>query len=239
VPGNLLALFDIDGTMLVNDAYAHGRAMVRAMRSVYAVDLPDDAVQRAQPWGKTDLQIARRALRAAGLTDHEINKGASAWVRAAGAAFVSEAGASAAEWRVRPGLAEAVERLKRAGMRLTVLTGNLQAIATVKLEHMGLATQFDLAIGAYGDDDEERTSLVPIARGRAGTMGHPWPRERAAVVGDTPGDIAAARTDRVRSVIFTSSRFPGAALDGADAVIATVDELVATLEAWQAPWLAR
>jgi phosphoglycolate phosphatase-like HAD superfamily hydrolase len=235
MPGQLLVLFDIDGTMLLNDAYAHGRALVSAMRSVYAVDLPDDAVQRAQPWGKTDLQIARGVLRAAGLADDEINGRASAWVGAAAAAFVSEAAASAAQWRVRPGLPEALERLERAGMRLTVLTGNLRAIATVKLEGMGLATQLDLAIGAYGDDREERTSLVPIARERAGTAGRPWPRERAAVVGDAPGDIAAARADRVRSAIFTSSRFPEAALEGADAVIATTDELVATLEAWQSP----
>jgi phosphoglycolate phosphatase len=231
----LLVLFDVDGTILVDDAYAHGRAMVESMRWVYNVDLPDDAVQRAQPWGKTDLRIARDALRAAGLDDGEIRRGTSAWMRAASSAFVKQAAASAGKWRVRPGLAEALDELNRAGMRLTLLTGNLRPIAAVKLERMDLATHFDLTIGAYGDDDEERTRLVPIARERTGTARHPWPSRRTAVVGDTPGDIAAARSDGVRSAVFSSSRYPPAALDGADAVIADVDELVATLESWQGP----
>jgi phosphoglycolate phosphatase len=229
----LLVLFDIDGTILVDDAYAHSRAMVESMRSVYNVDLPDDAVQRAQPWGKTDLRIARDALRAAGLDDLEISRGTSTWVRAASSAFVAQAAASAGKWRVRSGLAEALDELKRAGMRLTLLTGNLRLIAAIKLERMGLAAHFDLTIGAYGDDDEERTGLVPIARKRAGMARHPWPRTRTVVVGDTPGDITAAHADGVRSAVFSSSRYPRVALDEADAVIADVDELVATLESWQ------
>lgn len=55
----LLVLFDVEGTLLMEDAYAHGRAMTRAMREVWRVELPDDVVQRIEPWGKTDVRIAR------------------------------------------------------------------------------------------------------------------------------------------------------------------------------------
>lgn len=229
----MLVLFDIDGTLLLDDAHAHGAAMLRAMRSVYGVELPDDAIERARPWGKTDPQIARDALRAAGVDEGSIDSGLSSWMQAASAAFVSEADAAATRWRVRPGLADALRELMQAETRLTVLTGNLRAIATAKIEHMGFAEDLDLHIGAYGDDAEDRNRLVPIARERAGTPAEPWPRERTAVIGDTPGDIDAANADSVASAIFSSERYPASALDGARAVISDVQELVETLTGWQ------
>lgn len=233
VPANLLILFDIDGTLLVDDRYAHGRAMVQAMRFIYRVELSDDAVQRTQPWGKTDIRIAREALHAAGLDDEAIDAGRDAWMEAASAAFRSEAAASAPAWSVRPGLLPGLQRLKGAGMRLTLLTGNLRAVATAKVERIGLVADLDLSIGAYGDDAEERTRLVPIARRRAGNAAQSWPRQRTAVVGDTPGDIATARADSVASAVFASARYPKAALEGASAVISDVDDLVETLVSWQ------
>lgn len=231
---NLLILFDIDGTILLDDAHAHERAMVQATRSVYQVQLPDDAVERVEPWGKTDLQIVRDVLRLAGVNNDETDRRRSVWIDAAGCAFVAEAAALTASWRVRPGLAEALARLSSLGMRATVVTGNLRVIATVKVGRMGLAESLDIEIGAYADDAEDRVQLAPIARERAGSPGFPWPRARTVVVGDTPRDIAGARADGVRSVVFSSARYPAAALIGADIVITQVRELVATLESWQA-----
>lgn len=233
VAATLLVLFDVDGTLLLDDRYTHGLAMVKAMRSTYRVELGDDAVQRTQPWGKTDVRIAREALHGAGLNDETIDARLTTWMEAASAAFRSEAEASASTWSVRPGLLPGLERLKATGMRLTLLTGNLRDIAVAKVVGMGLAAEFDLGVGAYGDDAEERTGLVPIARRRAGNGARPWPRQRTAVVGDTPSDIATARADGVASAIFSSARYPEAALGGASAVISDVDELVETLESWQ------
>jgi phosphoglycolate phosphatase-like HAD superfamily hydrolase len=233
MPEPLLVLFDIDGTLLIDDAYAHGRAMLTAMRTVYGVDPPDDAVERVGPWGKTDLRIAREALHGEGLDDRRIDEGLADWVEAAGDAFVAEAAASSGAWRVRPGLLPALKQLAGAGVRRTLLTGNLRAVATTKVERMGLATELDLAIGAYGDDAEERTELVPIARRRAGGGARAWPRARTAVVGDTPLDIAAAKADAVASVVFSSERYPRDALVSAEAVASDVEGLVETLTAWQ------
>lgn len=230
MPENLLVLFDIDGTLLLDDAYVHGRAMVQAMRSVYGLALPDDAVRRASPWGKTDMRIAREILSAAGLEEAAIDAGRTRWIAEAGRIFALEAPAARARWRVRPGMADGMTALAAAGMRLTVLTGNLRSIAATKLELIGLADTLAGEIGTYGDDAEERTELVPIARARAGGAGtHPWPRERTVVVGDTPGDIATGRADGVRTIVFASERFPPSALAGAEAVLERVDELVTLL----------
>lgn len=220
--------------MLLEDAGAHGRAIVSALRAVYGVELGDDAVQLIEPWGKTDLRIARDVLHRAGLEDAEIDRGLGAWLDAAGSAFPAEADSLAPRWRIRTGLLAALEQLRSRGMRLTVLTGNLRAIAAVKIARMGLGDHLDLAIGAYADDDEDRTRLVAVARKRAGTPGRAWPRRRTVVVGDTPRDLACARADGVPAVLFCSPRYPAEALGGADAVISEVGELVATLESWQA-----
>src|SRR3954447_11246006 len=64
----LLLLFDIDGTLLrYGGAREHAAALIQALREVYDVDLPDDAVQRVGPWGKTDQRIAREVLVQAGV----------------------------------------------------------------------------------------------------------------------------------------------------------------------------
>ena len=90
MPVHLLVLFDVDGTLLVDDRYAHGRAMVRAMRQVWDVALPDDVVERVDPWGKTDLRIAREALVTVGIGDPAFESGRDAWVQAASLAFKEE-----------------------------------------------------------------------------------------------------------------------------------------------------
>lgn len=219
----LLALVDIDGTLLLDDVYVHGRAMVEALREVHSAALPDDAVMRVGPWGKTDTQIAREALRAAGVAEAAIDAQRDEWVARAAERFVTLARAEA--WTLRPGLAAGLERLADAGVVLAPLTGNLRAIAATKLGLMGVAGLFSPERGAYGDDAEQRALLPAIARGRAGD----WPRERAWIVGDTEADLVAARADAIRCVLFASERLPDAVAQAADAVVADFDELYTAL----------
>jgi phosphoglycolate phosphatase-like HAD superfamily hydrolase len=49
----------------------------------------------------------------------------------------------------------------------TVLTGNLRAVAAIKLEVFDLKRYLNLDVGAYGDDDTDRPKLVAIAQQRA------------------------------------------------------------------------
>jgi phosphoglycolate phosphatase-like HAD superfamily hydrolase len=229
VDRSLLVLFDIDGTLLLDDEYAHGRAMVRAMRDVWGVDLPDDVVRRVDPWGKTDLRIAREAVATAGVGEAGFRERQAAWIGEASCAFQDVAEAVADRWLMREGVASALARLAESRMRLTLLTGNLRPIAEEKIMRMGLLQYVELAIGAYGDDAEERAELVPLARRRAGTPAHPWPRGATVIVGDAPGDVAAAGADSVASVVFASRRFTREALVGATVVVDDTEELVTAL----------
>jgi phosphoglycolate phosphatase len=233
----LLVLFDIDGTLLLDDGMTHGRAMTEAMRTVYGVELPDDAVQMAAPWGKTDVRIAREVLRAREVPARAIDDGLREWGALVGTLFTVYAAETSSTWRTRAEMPAALQELGAEGMRLALLTGNLRGVATTKIERMDLRL-FDLESSAFGDDNEDREKLAPICRSRAGTPAKPWPRNRTVVVGDTPSDIAAAHADALRSIVFVSPRYSEIALGDATEVIANAGELVNVLKEWhhaQAP----
>ncbi|MFG2228362.1 HAD family hydrolase [Streptomyces sp. NPDC048644] len=106
-----------------------------------------------------------------------------------------------------PGAAAALDRMAAAepGIRQSVVSGNIRAVAGIKLEVFGLDTHIDWAAGAYGDDAEVRSALVSLALARAGGVS-PVPAERAVVIGDTPADVEAARANRVPVIAVASGR---------------------------------
>ena len=219
-----LLLFDLDGTLLLDDAYAAGHAMERAAEDVYGVVLEERAVARSEPWGKTDRRIIRDVLRAAGLDDRRIDAGMDDWMRAAAEAFELEADRAAGWWRVRDHTARVLRTLREGGHVVAVLSGDLEPIARSKIRRMGLEGLVEPRQGAFGSDREARAELVPLARERAGSRGTPWPAEHTIVIGDTPADVAAAVADGARAIVFASERFDRASLAGGT-VIARMDEL--------------
>ena len=229
----LLLLFDLDGTLLVDDAYAHGRAMVQAARSVWQVDLPDDAVLRIAPRGKTDRQILRDMLATVNVREGAVDERLAEWESAAAEAFATEAEAVGGRWRPRPGVDDALRVLGKRNL-LTLLTGNLRPIAEMKVARMGIAGDLELDAGAFGSDSEDRADLVPLARARAGGE-QPWPSTRAVLVGDTPADVEAAHADRVACILFESDQLSAAEEARADAVVADPATLTRLLSRWQAP----
>jgi len=83
-------------------------------------------------------------------------------------------------------------------------------VARLKLRRAGLERWFRSGQGGFGSDSEDRVSLPPLARRRAGTPGRPYPREQTLVIGDTPRDIACARADGLRCVAVTTGPFTSA-----------------------------
>jgi len=133
--------------------------------------------------------------------------------------------------KVTPGMPEVLEALARTDRRLSLVTGNLEPIARLKLRAAGLGSFFARGQGGFGSDHEDRTELPAVARARAGHGARaPWPRERTVVIGDTPRDIACARADGVRCVAVTTGPFGAADLRDADAVAADPAQLAATLD---------
>ena len=99
-----------------------------------------------------------------------------------------------------PGVAEVLEALHgRDDVIQSLLTGNIQPNAVLKVSAFGLDRWLDFEVGAYGSDPhEERSDLVAVARERAAAKyGEPT---GAVLVGDTPLDVRAAHEAGARAV---------------------------------------
>jgi phosphoglycolate phosphatase-like HAD superfamily hydrolase len=183
----LLVLWDVDGT-LVRTA-GHGRfAFEEAFRAVMGRE--PEPVDYA---GRTDRQIADIMLGGrAGDTPRILDELATA--------LELRKEAMAAEGFAYPGVPEVLKALhRRDDVINSLLTGNIQANAVVKVSAFGLEPWLDFDVGAYGSDPhEERSDLVAVARERAAAKyGEPT---GAVLVGDTPLDVRAAREAGARAV---------------------------------------
>jgi phosphoglycolate phosphatase len=116
----------------------------------------------------------------------------------------------------------------------SLLTGNIPAMAQVKLTALGLTAHLDLDIGAYGDVSRIRADLVPVARQNAtARYGGDFTGRATVLVGDTPSDIEAAAAHGARSVGVASGQFTGQQLieAGADAVLADLTDTAMVVSA--------
>jgi phosphoglycolate phosphatase-like HAD superfamily hydrolase len=197
----LLALFDVDGTLFLTHDPLSSEALVGTLGELYAVDPPDDAVERVDHAGQTAKRIARLVLRAEGLDDAAIDRRLDDWCETFGARYVELlAAADTSGWQVAPGAADALVRLQDAGVRLVLLTGNPQQMARARMRRLGLERFFAEGQGGFGCDAEERGELIAAARERAGG----WPAARTVEIGDTPRDVETARAAGVRSIAVGS-----------------------------------
>jgi phosphoglycolate phosphatase len=229
-PSATLLLFDIDGTLLAGATDAHARALHEALRRVHQID-PARVRTGLDPAGRTDGEIARAILLAAGVDAKRIDERA-AEVREECCRIYAELCPPDLSATVLPGVGELMESLSaRADVRLALLTGNFEPVARIKLRSAGRFGRVPPGQGAFGSDSEDRTALPSIARRRAGTGGVPHPRARTIVIGDTPRDIICAQADGVRCLAVATGRFRADALSGADGVAAGARELGELLEA--------
>jgi phosphoglycolate phosphatase len=225
----LLILFDIDGTLLGRAAEAHSEALHTALRKVHGVDTRSRRAE-ISPAGRTDGEIARLLLLAAGVSARRIDERADD-VRAACCEAYARLCPRDLSDKVLPGIVDLLGWLAtREDARLSLVTGNYEPVARLKLTRGGLGHHFTPGQGGFGSDSEDRAALPGIARRRAGDNGVSHPRQRTLVVGDTPRDIACARADEVRCLAVATGPYEVAELSGADGVAADGSELRGLLE---------
>jgi phosphoglycolate phosphatase-like HAD superfamily hydrolase len=204
-----LVLFDIDGTLVRGRAAR--AAFEIALRAAYGTAGPIDTTDFS---GKTDPQIARELLRAAGLADERIDAGLPAlWER-----YLAELGARIGgdPYRVLPGVPELLDALDASGeAALGLVTGNVHGGARLKLGSVGLFDRF--RIGGFGSDDEVRNHLPGIARRRAReAWGKDFDRADVWIVGDTPLDVACAKHEGVQTLAVATGRHTAEQLQACD-----------------------
>ncbi len=223
----LLLLFDIDGTLLLKAHEEHRAALHAALHRVYGV--ADPAAARVDAAGRTDPQIARAILLDLGVSAERIDARMRDFRRVAVEEYARRAPDDLSD-RVAPGVPELLSELaERDGHLLSLVTGNYEPIARLKLRRAGIGHFFAAGQGGFGSDHEDRTELPAIARERAGTPGHPYPRDQTVVIGDTPRDIACAHADDVRCVAVATGPYRADQLTDADAVAHSAREVAALL----------
>jgi phosphoglycolate phosphatase len=226
VSARTLLLFDVDGTLVWRATDAHARALHEALREVHGVDATrlDARISFA---GRTDGEIARAYLLVAGVSAARIDERAADVQAVCCERYAALCPPDLSEF-VLPGVPELLSWLAGlpAAPRLSLLTGNYEPVARLKLARAGVGRFFEPGQGAFGSDSEDRAALPAIARRRAGDgPGHPFPRERTIIIGDTPRDIACARADGVRCFAVASGASPTDELVTADSLAADAFEL--------------
>ena len=163
--------------------------------------------------GRTDTSIALEVLTAAKVPDppSELPRFQELLaVRAPDlAGLVTEYG------RVLPGVESALIAVADFAARhdgppvvQSLLTGNIPALARVKIGALGLTRYVDLDIGAYGDVSQHRSDLVPVARQNAARRyGADFSGHSTVLIGDTPKDIKAAAAHGARSIGVATGSF--------------------------------
>ncbi len=207
-----LILFDIDGTLIRT-----GGAGVRAFRSVFEEAFGHQTgTDRIHFAGRVDTSLVREMLVNHGLEPSRENFDKffaryAHWLRH----WLNELDGHLCPG-VEPFMQHCVERSSPPVIGL--LTGNVRTGARIKLEHFGIWERF--AMGAFGDDHEDRNELAVIAwqRGRE-HLGNDLRAEEILVIGDTPRDVACARHIGAKVVGVTTGG-------------ATRDELAATKPDW-------
>jgi phosphoglycolate phosphatase-like HAD superfamily hydrolase len=233
----ILALFDLDGTLLRAPDPVHIAGFDHALRAVFGAPA---SVAELPKSGRLDRDLARAALTSAGLgSPSSPATAASGDVTARRLEEVMAVmgryyrlrvrGTDRVDW-VLEGANDVLRRLQATGIATAISTGSARQVGLAKLAAAGLAAHFPA--GAFGDEADDRAELLRRAvRHASEVYGRPFLAPNSVVIGDTPADIEAARAIGARVVAVASGRFPADALEeaGPDALfsdLSNVDSVV-------------
>lgn len=194
----LLVLWDIDGT-LIRGSRALTDAFNTALRTVYELD---GEPQRVNYGGKTDGQIVLEVLQLHAIEEAAALERIGAFEQRYATLAHAAVDALSQQIVVLPGVREALHAVHAAGAGQTLLTGNLQTTAEIKLRAADLYDAFVWEWGAFGSDDRVRDRLVRIAQRKARAAG--FQADHTVVIGDTALDIQCARAGGARAIAVAS-----------------------------------
>jgi len=201
-----ILLWDIDGTLI--------RSLQTGGYKVYTIPVLEEIfgtsgqLATMHVSGMTDLQIIAEALRDEGFTHEDIRKR----IHEVSVRITEEArrvtGNGTPFFQVIPGVREMLDVLdQHPRYRSALLTGNIEAMAYLKMELVGLEKYFSLP-GAFGDESHERKDLPALAAERIrNQLKMNLAAEQFIVLGDTPNDIGCAQHFGARAVALGTGRF--------------------------------
>lgn len=183
-----LVLFDIDETMISSDG-AGRRAIGKALMDLFGVKPESITVSMS---GKTDPQILSEILRAAEMSEEEIQSRLSEMFELY-ISILKEELKKCNRYIMHKGVPEILEILhKHDDVCLGLLTGNIETGARMKLDIFDLNRYFP--IGAYGSDSADRMELPHVANLRAKDhYGVQFRPEQLVIIGDSIYDVMCAK----------------------------------------------
>jgi phosphoglycolate phosphatase-like HAD superfamily hydrolase len=218
-----VVLFDIDGTLL--DMRGAGRkSFVRALKNVFGWD---DDIQYINFAGNTDLNVLQQVMEKHGrnLTDDDRRR----FFERMPVDLAQTAGE--AELVIYPGVKVLLEKLSAdERVLLGLVTGNVEACARIKLWQFDLHEHF--VLGAFGDDHADRAEIARLAMKRVRDSLKPGQDIGGLfLIGDTPFDIAAAKSIGAKSIAVATGKFNVEALraSGADHVLTNLSDTTTVL----------
>ena len=191
-------LFDIDGTLLRSRDRIHFDSFASSIQRVTGLEVTLAGILLH---GNTDTAILRQACIQADISTTVLEPQVEAILEAM-RNTVSEHRNEMDLVRM-PGVEQVLDHLARRGALLGVATGNLELIGWIKVEQAGLREWF--RFGGFSDQFPVRSELVGHAARKARELsGYD---ASICVVGDTPRDIEAARTNSLPVIAVATGNF--------------------------------
>lgn len=217
--GNILVLWDIDRTLI----YV-GEVDRTAYREAFEEVVGRPATRfPARGTGRTMPRAIRGLLLDNGVCPEDVEQLLPRMLKAVPERLAAHEDDMRRDGVLMPGAREAVVAVARDERFVpTVVTGNLEPNARLKLRVFGLDAYLDPDAGAYASDDEHRPALVAVAQARAARRhGGPFTRENTVIVGDSLEDVRTGIEGGARVVGVAAGRTSAGALRdaGADVVL--------------------
>ncbi|MFW6724341.1 HAD family hydrolase [Streptomyces sp. MAR4 CNY-716] len=210
-----LVLWDIDHTLI--DTGGLGRELSAAAFH----EVTGQVMKRqAKVDGITESVIFRETARLHGLTTDRSTF--ERFARALTEQHLKRASDLRERGHALAGAATALDALAGdTALTQSVVTGNVRAVAEIKLQVFGLDRHIRWDVGAYGQEHDERADLVALALERAGV-----PAADTVLIGDTPADVDAGRQRGTRVIAVATGRSDEADLRqaGADIVLPSLED---------------
>jgi phosphoglycolate phosphatase len=214
----VLVLWDVDHTLIDNGGVSkanYGRAF--QLLTGRAATVP------ARTGGRTDVLIMGTLLADNGVDPETFPL--EAQLAALAQAGVDNRPLLVERGRALPGAAEALRALQAVpGVIQSVLTGNVEGNAFVKLDAFGLANLVDFTVGAFGHESVSRPDLVAVAQRKAQERyGFRPDVEATVLIGDTNRDVEAGVVGGAQVIGVATGGVPVADLIAAGAGTALED----------------
>ncbi len=221
----VLALFDIDGTLVRRAGPAHRDALVEAVRQVLRVETRNDNIA---VHGKLDTEILLEMMANAGVPRRRAEAALPAICRAAEREYLRTV--PVLRRKTCPGTRPLLARLRRRGAVLGLVTGNLKRIGWKKLERADLSRYFQY--GVFAGMAATRTAMVKAAVRQAERRGWINGSSRCVLVGDTPNDVEAGRAHGLETIAVATGLCSLEELQGCGATVCAPDFTDPSIGEW-------